>query len=76
MEALDVAVVWDATTPAPQNPSEVTNIFESQGIMRAQVKTHANLVWATTAHGGAANKTLNHFKIIGISPTDVVVLRN
>eukprot|EP00957_Ditylum_brightwellii_P101984 7773266-Ditylum_brightwellii.AAC.1 len=43
MDVLDMAVVWDATTPAPQNPSEVTNVFDSRGITWAQVKRHANL---------------------------------
>eukprot|EP00957_Ditylum_brightwellii_P047276 3591401-Ditylum_brightwellii.AAC.1 len=53
MDVLDVAVAWDATTPAPQNPSEVTNVFDSRGITRAQVERHADLVWATAAHRGA-----------------------
>eukprot|EP00957_Ditylum_brightwellii_P185448 14120663-Ditylum_brightwellii.AAC.1 len=66
MEALDVAVVWDAAIAAPQNPSKVTNIFESQGIMMAQVEAHTNLVWATKEHVEAANKTPNYFKIFGV----------
>eukprot|EP00957_Ditylum_brightwellii_P110917 8459771-Ditylum_brightwellii.AAC.1 len=43
MDVLDVAVAWDATTPALQNSSKVTNIFDSRGITRAQVKKHADL---------------------------------
>eukprot|EP00957_Ditylum_brightwellii_P204001 15337167-Ditylum_brightwellii.AAC.1 len=76
MEVLDVAVVWDVTTPTLQNPSEVSNIFESQGITRAQVKAHVNLIWATTTHRGAAKKTPNYFKTFGMLPMDVVALRN
>eukprot|EP00957_Ditylum_brightwellii_P049982 3788877-Ditylum_brightwellii.AAC.1 len=44
--------------------------------MRAQVKAHTDLVWATKSHGGAANKTPNYFKIFGVLPTDVVAPRN
>eukprot|EP00957_Ditylum_brightwellii_P162824 12398872-Ditylum_brightwellii.AAC.1 len=76
MEVLDVAVAWDAATQAPQHPNEVVNVLESQGIRRAQVEAHADLVWAMTVHGGAANKTLNYFKIFGVSPMDVVAPRN
>eukprot|EP00957_Ditylum_brightwellii_P161745 12315189-Ditylum_brightwellii.AAC.1 len=53
MDVLDVTVAWDATTPALRNPSGVTNVFDSRGIMWAQVERHTNLVWATTAHRGA-----------------------
>eukprot|EP00957_Ditylum_brightwellii_P096628 7359279-Ditylum_brightwellii.AAC.1 len=71
MEVLDVAVAWDSVTPAPQNPNEVVNIFKSQGITRAQVEVHNDLVWATIAHGGAANETPNYFKMFGVFPTDM-----
>eukprot|EP00957_Ditylum_brightwellii_P003223 245298-Ditylum_brightwellii.AAC.1 len=63
MEVLDVAVAWDAATPAPQILNKVVNVFKSKGITRVQVKGRAGLVRATTAHGGAANKTLNYFKM-------------
>eukprot|EP00957_Ditylum_brightwellii_P009965 751797-Ditylum_brightwellii.AAC.1 len=76
MDVLDVAVAWEATTPALQNPSKVTNVFYSCRITRAKVKRHADLVWATTVHGGAANKTPSYFKIFGVLPTDVVAPRN
>eukprot|EP00957_Ditylum_brightwellii_P181767 13846952-Ditylum_brightwellii.AAC.1 len=59
MEVLDVAVAWHAMTTALQNPNKVINIFENQGIARAQVAVHADLAWATTSHGRAANKTPN-----------------
>eukprot|EP00957_Ditylum_brightwellii_P154627 11768473-Ditylum_brightwellii.AAC.1 len=36
IEILDVLVSWDASKPAPQNPSKVVNIFESQGITHDQ----------------------------------------
>eukprot|EP00957_Ditylum_brightwellii_P013434 1014199-Ditylum_brightwellii.AAC.1 len=36
MEVLDVAVAWDAATPASRNPNEVVNVFKSQGITRDQ----------------------------------------
>eukprot|EP00957_Ditylum_brightwellii_P106423 8119336-Ditylum_brightwellii.AAC.1 len=76
MEILDVTVAWDAATTAPQNLNKVVNAFESQGIMRAQVEGQANLVWAMTMHGRAANKTPNYFKMFGVLPIDVVVPRN
>eukprot|EP00957_Ditylum_brightwellii_P108475 8274067-Ditylum_brightwellii.AAC.1 len=62
MEVLDVAVVWNAAIMVPCNPNKVANVFKSQGITRAQVEAHANLVWTKTAHGGAANEIPNYFK--------------
>eukprot|EP00957_Ditylum_brightwellii_P121564 9270864-Ditylum_brightwellii.AAC.1 len=76
MDVLDMAVAWDATTPSPQNPSEVTNVFDSRKITQAQVKRHANLVWAKTTHRGAANKTPSYFKIFRVLQTNVVAPRN
>eukprot|EP00957_Ditylum_brightwellii_P009215 697407-Ditylum_brightwellii.AAC.1 len=76
MDVMNVAVAWDATTPAPQNPSKVTNVFDSHRITQAQVERNTDLVWATTAHGGGANETPSYFKIFGVLPTDVVVPRN
>eukprot|EP00957_Ditylum_brightwellii_P053979 4088491-Ditylum_brightwellii.AAC.1 len=71
MEVLDMAVAWDAATPALRNPNKVVTVFKSQGTIRAQVEGHANLVWATTVHGGAANKTPNYFKMFGVLPMDM-----
>eukprot|EP00957_Ditylum_brightwellii_P152461 11606017-Ditylum_brightwellii.AAC.1 len=59
MDVLDMVVAWDAATPALQNLSKVVNVFDRQGITRAQVEMHANLVWSTTTHGGAAKETPN-----------------
>eukprot|EP00957_Ditylum_brightwellii_P102037 7777195-Ditylum_brightwellii.AAC.1 len=75
MEVLDVAVAWDAATLALRNPNKVVNVFKSQGTTRAQVEGHANLVWATTGHGGAANKIPNYIKMFGVLPMDVVAPR-
>eukprot|EP00957_Ditylum_brightwellii_P033962 2572462-Ditylum_brightwellii.AAC.1 len=62
MEILDVLVSWDASMPAPQNPSKMANIFKSQGITHDQAKAHVDFVWKMTTYGGEANKTPNYFK--------------